>query len=64
VARDVAGSTTPPTEAQLSQFRSASESLKQALPQFADLEKLIPEFNGKLDQAGIAATVPRLKLNQ
>ena len=64
VARDVAGSTTPPTEAQMSQFRSASDSLKQALPQFADLEKLIPEFNGKLDQAGIATTVPRLKLNQ
>ena len=55
VAREVAGSTTSPTDAQLIQFRSASDSLKQALPQFADLEKLVPEFNSKLDQAGIPA---------
>ena len=61
VARDVAGSTTPPTDAQMNLFKTASDSLKQALPQFAEIEKLVPEFNLKLDQAGIPSTVPRLK---
>jgi hypothetical protein len=61
VAREVAGSSTPPTEAQMNQFQTSSEALKRALPQFAELEKLIPEFNAKLDQGGIPATVPRLK---
>ena len=43
------------------QVKTAADALRQALPQFGDIEKLIPEFNAKLDGAAVPASVPRLK---
>lgn len=61
VSGEVARSTTAPTEAQIMQLRSGVEALKQALPQFKEVEsKVVPEFNQKLDAASIPTSVPRL----
>jgi hypothetical protein len=62
VARDVANSTSAPTELQVGTYRTASEALRKAIPEFRALEEIVREFNNRLDQASVPATVPRLKL--
>jgi hypothetical protein len=62
VARDVANSTSAPTELQVGTYRTASEALRKAIPEFRALEEIVREFNNRLDQASVPASVPRLKL--
>jgi hypothetical protein len=63
IGRDVSASTSLPTEAQRQQLPPALQQLNAALPQVKDLqENAVPAFNKKLDDLGVPATVPRLKL--
>ena len=65
IGRDVSGSTSLPTEAQRQQLTAALQQLRAALPQVKDLQDTaVPAFNRKLDDLGVPATVPRLKLKQ
>jgi photosystem II stability/assembly factor-like uncharacterized protein len=65
VGRDVAASTSLPTEVQRQQLSSALDQLRPVLPQVKDLQTtLVPAFNQKLDELGVPANVPRLKLPQ
>jgi photosystem II stability/assembly factor-like uncharacterized protein len=63
--REVAASTSLPTEAQRQQLSSALEQLKAVLPQVKDLQvTVVPAFNKKLDDLAVPASVPRLKTSQ
>ncbi|MFB3854429.1 MAG: hypothetical protein ACE148_11470 [Vicinamibacterales bacterium] len=63
VGREVAGSTSRPTELQMRTLQAALEQLEPAVVEFDDLAaKLVPELNRRLDEEKVPASVPRLKV--